>query len=79
MPKSTVSQRVAELEAALGTRLLSRTTRKLSVTDAGQLLLKHCGKLADVERSAFDEALAPQKFPRGKIMVTAPNVLGSSS
>lgn len=77
MPKSTVSQRMAELEAALGTKLLARTTRKLHLTPAGRLLLSHCEELADVERAAFDEVLAGQKSPRGKIKVTAPNVLGS--
>jgi DNA-binding transcriptional LysR family regulator len=77
MPKSTVSQRVAELEAALGTTLLVRTTRRLHLTEAGRLLLSHCEKLADFESAAFEEVLAPQRLPRGKIKVTAPNVLGS--
>ncbi|MEB3323940.1 MAG: LysR family transcriptional regulator, partial [Cyanobacteriota bacterium] len=35
MPKTTVSRKVSELEAQLGVQLLQRTTRRLSLTDAG--------------------------------------------
>ena len=41
LPKSTVSRRVAALEAQLGERLLLRTTRKLTVTDFGLAVLEH--------------------------------------
>ena len=40
IPKSTVSRRVSELEAALGVRLLQRTTRTLSLTDVGRAWIK---------------------------------------
>ena len=40
-PKSTVSRRIAHLEAQLGERLLLRTTRKLTVTDFGRSVLEH--------------------------------------
>jgi DNA-binding transcriptional LysR family regulator len=47
LPKSTVSRRVAALEAQLGERLLLRTTRKLSVTDFGRSVLDHAHQVAE--------------------------------
>ena len=41
-PKSRLSRRVAELEGRLGVRLLQRTTRKLSLTRAGEIYHRHC-------------------------------------
>ncbi len=39
MPLTTVSRHIGELESALGVRLLARTTRKLTLTDAGSIML----------------------------------------
>ena len=50
MPKSTVSRRVTRLESALGVRLLLRSTRKLSLTDAGHRYYA-CGAALLVERA----------------------------
>ncbi len=47
VPKAAVSRAVADLEAALGVRVLNRTTRRLSLTDAGQLIYPHARRLAD--------------------------------
>lgn len=72
MPKSTVSQRVSELEERLGVRLLQRTTRKLGLTDAGRIYYDHCIRIvAEVE--AADRAVAKlQETPRGLLRVTVP-------
>src|SRR5450755_2671878 len=43
VPRSTVSRRIGELEGALGTRLLQRTTRRVELTSAGQTYLRTCG------------------------------------
>jgi DNA-binding transcriptional LysR family regulator len=52
MPKSTVSRKVAELEARLKSRLLQRTTRKLSLTDAGRTYYDYCARIvAEVEEA----------------------------
>jgi DNA-binding transcriptional LysR family regulator len=72
MPKSTVSQRVSELEERLGARLLQRTTRKLGLTDAGRIYYDHCVRIvAEVEDA--DRAVAKlQETPRGLLRMTVP-------
>ena len=54
LPKSTVSRRIAALEAQLGERLLLRTTRKLTVTDFGHSVFEHAQHVAtEVEAAAL--------------------------
>src|SRR5688500_4756763 len=72
LPKSTVSRRVAMLEAQLGERLLLRTTRKLTVTDFGRSVLEHAHQvLAEVDAAA---SLAQQRQvqPSGRLRVSMP-------
>lgn len=71
-PKSTVSRRIAQLEAGLGERLLQRTTRRLVVTEFGASLLEHARKVAE-EVDAVD-ALAQhrQAEPSGKLRISLP-------
>jgi DNA-binding transcriptional LysR family regulator len=79
VPKSKLSRRVAELEARLGVRLLQRTTRKLSLTSAGELYHRHCSAIRD-EAQAANEALAEvQHSPRGTIRVVCPVTLAQSN
>jgi DNA-binding transcriptional LysR family regulator len=78
LPKSTVSQRVSRLEAALGVRLLERTTRVLRPTQAGAAYYERCARiLAEVE-----EANAAVKdlgtSPRGNLRVATSHLLGQS-
>lgn len=79
LPKSTVSRKVAELEARVGARLLQRTTRTLSLTDVGRIYYEHCLRIVtDIEEAELAVARL-QSTPRGVIRVTAPvafNVLG---
>src|SRR5882724_12621076 len=72
MPKSTVSRKVLELEARLNARLLQRTTRKLSLTDAGRTYYEYCARIvAEVEEA--ERALSTlQETPRGLLRATAP-------
>jgi DNA-binding transcriptional LysR family regulator len=77
LPKSTVSRRIATLEAELGERLLLRTTRKLTVTDFGHSVLEHAHQvLAEVDAAA---ALAQQRQvqPSGRLRVSMPADLAS--
>lgn len=79
VPKSKLSRRVAQLEAQLGVRLLQRTTRKLSLTQAGELYHRHCAAMRE-QAAAAEEALAQvQHAPRGTIRVTCPITLAHST
>lgn len=78
LPTSTISTRVARLEKRLGVTLLQRTTRKLSLTEAGRLYFEHAatglGYLLEAE-AALDEA---RQQPQGTLKVTAPADLGDA-
>lgn len=73
---SVMSRQIAALEARLGTRLFHRTTRSISLTDAGGRFLARARRiLADLEEAegaAQDEKAAP----RGRLSVTAPVIFG---
>lgn len=78
VPKSRLSRRIADLETALGVRLLQRTTRKLSLTDAGEAYLRHCHNVRDAAQAA-EEALAEvQTEPRGTLRVSCPVTLAQT-
>ncbi len=47
LPKSNISRRVAKLEKRLGVRLLERTTRKVHVTEIGDIYYQHCQRMLD--------------------------------
>jgi DNA-binding transcriptional LysR family regulator len=71
MPKSTVSRKVADLEERLDVRLLQRTTRKLSLTDAGRLLFDHGARIASEVETAERAVTSLHETPRGLLRVTA--------
>src|SRR5215468_3532072 len=64
MPKSTVSRKVSALEEHLRSRLLQRTTRKLSLTDVGRTYYEYCARIAaeaeDAERAVSDLSRTPR-------------------
>jgi DNA-binding transcriptional LysR family regulator len=72
VPKSTVSRRVAALEAQLGERLLLRTTRKLTVTDFGVAVLEHARHVVEDVTAAASLAHHRQIEPSGRLRVTMP-------
>lgn len=75
MPKSTVSRKVTELEARLKARLLNRTTRKVSLTDAGRTYYDYCSRIAGEIEDAERAVSNLQQVPRGLLRVTTgPNV-----
>jgi DNA-binding transcriptional LysR family regulator len=66
VPKAAVSRAVADLEQALGVRLLERTTRRLSLTAAGRLLYPHARRVAeecDAARTTIAKLKAPAAGP----------------
>jgi DNA-binding transcriptional LysR family regulator len=71
MPTSTVSRRVAELELALGVRLLHRTTRSVRLTDEGAEFYARCARMVSEAREAVDALMAHQDQPRGRLRVSA--------
>lgn len=78
MPNSTVSAKVSSLEKRLGVTLIQRTTRRLSVTPAGQAYFKKCIQGLQEIQSAEAEIAAIQGEPQGLLRVTAPVELGMS-
>lgn len=73
---SVVTRLVARLEQQLGIRLLQRTTRSVTLTDAGARYLVRARRiLADVEE-AEESALAERGRPTGRLVVTAPAMFG---
>lgn len=76
MPLPTVSRKVSELEAHLGTRLLVRTTRKLALTDAGIAFLASARRILDEVDEAERVAAGEFRAPRGVLVLTAPVLFG---
>lgn len=76
MPLPTVSRKVSELEAHLGTQIVVRTSRKLVLTDAGEAFVaaarRIMAELDEAERAASGEYRAP----RGELLITAPILFG---
>jgi DNA-binding transcriptional LysR family regulator len=76
VPKAAVSRAIADLEQALGVRVLNRTTRRLSLTEAGQLIYPHAQRLADeadAARTQIGRWFAP---PTGPLRVAADPTYG---
>ncbi|MDR1967169.1 MAG: LysR family transcriptional regulator [Burkholderiaceae bacterium] len=79
VPKSRLSRRVAELEHSLGTQLLQRSTRRLSLTPAGQTCLRHCLAMRDAAYAAADAVAQVQTEPRGTVRMSCPIALAHST
>ncbi|MEM5314562.1 LysR family transcriptional regulator [Paraburkholderia sp. JHI869] len=76
IPVSTLTRKVADLEELLGTRLLIRTTRKLTLTDAGTSYVASARRILDLVREQEHEATGEFTAARGELVVTAPVQLG---
>lgn len=76
LSKAAVSKQVSALERRLGTRLLHRTTRRLSLTEAGELYLQHAQAAFAEARAAEDAVAGQQRTPQGRLRVTAPMSFG---
>ncbi|MBX9650995.1 MAG: LysR family transcriptional regulator [Xanthobacteraceae bacterium] len=75
-PLATMSRRVADLEAELGVRLLSRSTRKLTLTDQGQIFYEACARILGEVRDAERSVTGEYRTPKGDLTVTAPAGFG---
>jgi DNA-binding transcriptional LysR family regulator len=76
MPLASVSRKVGELEARLGSRLLLRTTRRLALTDAGTDYLAATRRILEAVDEAERKAAGEFETPRGELVLTAPILFG---
>jgi len=76
LSKAMVTKHVTQLEAHLGVRLLNRTTRRLSLTEAGRAYVERCGRiLADIDET--EQAVSHLAVtPRGVLRANAPVSFG---
>ena len=76
MPLATVSRKVSELEAHLRTRLVTRTSRRLALTDAGRSYVAACKRILEDIGEAERAASGEYSAPKGDLIITAPIVFG---
>jgi DNA-binding transcriptional LysR family regulator len=70
---SVASKHVAKLEQALGARLLQRSTRKLSLTEAGRAYYDHCARIVEELEHSRAAVASLQAEPGGRLRVTSIN------
>lgn len=75
-PLTTVSRKVSDLEAHLKTRLLTRSARKVELTDAGRSYVAACRRILEDVGEAERTASGEYSAPRGDLAITAPIVFG---
>jgi len=72
IPNSTISRRIAALEKAIGLRLLHRTTRKIELTEAGQIYFERCKRIIDEARLAHEQLGGLLAQPTGVLRASLP-------
>lgn len=72
MPNPTLSRRVGALEKAIGLRLLHRTTRKVELTEAGQIYFERCRRIVDEARLAHEQLGEMLAQPSGLLRASLP-------
>jgi DNA-binding transcriptional LysR family regulator len=75
-PVATVSRKVAELESRLKAQLFQRTSRQMTLTDAGRAYIDACRRIIEQVDDAEREVSAEYRIPRGELAVTTPWGLG---
>ena len=76
IPLTTVSRKVSELEAYLKTTLLTRSSRRLTLTDAGRSYVADCKRILEDVEEAERAASGEYSAPKGDLIITAPIVFG---
>jgi len=72
MPNSTVSRRIGSLEKAIGLRLLHRTTRRIELTEAGQIYFERCKRIVDEAKLAHEQLGEMLAAPSGVLKASLP-------
>ena len=76
LTRSAVSRQVATLEDSLAVRLLNRTTRTLSLTEAGEAFYRSCARIQEEAEAAERSVRSLAEHPVGTVRVSAP-VIGN--
>jgi len=76
IPLSTVSRKVSDLETRLNARLLIRSSRKLTLTDAGRAYVEACKRILEDVSESERAAAGEYSAPKGELIITAPIVFG---
>jgi DNA-binding transcriptional LysR family regulator len=76
MPLATVSRKVSDLEAHLRTKLVNRTSRQLTLTDAGRSYAAACKRILEEVGEAERAATGEYSVPRGDLTISASIVFG---
>ncbi|RYZ06422.1 MAG: LysR family transcriptional regulator [Myxococcales bacterium] len=77
VPRATVSRKLAALEERLGARLLQRTTRSMTLTEAGRTFHRHAELVLDAARAAESSVRPRADVAGGRVRVTMPPMTGS--
>lgn len=72
IPNSTVSRRISSLEKAIGLRLLHRTTRRIELTEAGQIYFERCKRIVDEAKLAHEQLGELLAQPSGVLRASLP-------
>jgi DNA-binding transcriptional LysR family regulator len=75
-PLTTVSRKISDLETHLKTRLLTRLSRRMTLTDAGRSYVAACKRILEEVAEAERIATGEYTVPKGELNITAPIVLG---
>jgi DNA-binding transcriptional LysR family regulator len=76
LPVATISRKVSELEARLKAQLFQRTSRRMTLTDAGRSYIEACKRIVEQVEDAERELAGEYRIPKGEMAVTAPWGLG---
>jgi DNA-binding transcriptional LysR family regulator len=77
LSKGAVSKAVTHLEKSIGARLLNRTTRAMSVTEAGEEFYAHCARIVEEYEQARQAVGRFHSAPRGLLRLSAPVAFGT--
>lgn len=74
--RSSVSKQISRLEQSLGVILLNRSTRSVSLTEAGRILFQNTSRVDEIIEQAVDDIRAAELEPTGTVKLSIPSSLG---